>query len=410
MGAVFAQGTHQIFMLDGRTLEGTYVGIRDTKVQWKMTAGSATFPLDEVSHVEFPEPRQWEEVLELFEAEDYDKAIQRFKVIASSSPRLTYYPAPGNFATLANRRLLDCYRKKRDWKSLQSVYKKIDWSRLPKEDRKAQPLMAVWDAIGRKEWDEALELADSAEKKVMGIESDLGFARALCFRGKGDANRAVIALAEAYGPYPGQNREMAKETLIEAADILTRDPERRPELQALVHTYAGLFGEGALWADAKSLTRELLREPLNVSSTPTTSKGINASSGSSGLPVRYVRIHRTESVLYLGEVEIVSGGYNIAPNGRPKMSKEEDYAPAGRAIDDDRGDDSYALGRSDGKEAWWEIDLQRTVPVESITVFGEELEEFEGFILTAFDGDRQKVFESEPQKGIEEETKFVLNK
>jgi putative membrane-bound dehydrogenase-like protein len=114
---------------------------------------------------------------------------------------------------------------------------------------------------------------------------------------------------------------------------------------------------------------------------------------------RYVRIELfgEQRTLTLNEVEVYSGGKNIAPEG--KASQSTPNGSAARAIDGNKNPDFAAGGHSftkdKVKDPWWELDFGKERPIGGIAVWnrndaGKRL--IEGFYLTVLDEDRKLVF------------------
>ena len=90
---------------------------------------------------------------------------------------------------------------------------------------------------------------------------------------------------------------------------------------------------------------------------------------------RYVRVENPgpERIISLAEVEVLSGGVNIAPQGEAHQSSVTFGGPAELAIDGDKngnhdaGSVSHAGPETD---PWWELDLGEERPVDSISIWG----------------------------------------
>jgi putative membrane-bound dehydrogenase-like protein len=124
---------------------------------------------------------------------------------------------------------------------------------------------------------------------------------------------------------------------------------------------------------------------------------------------RYVRIALPgkKRVLTLAEVEIMSGGQNVARRGKARQSTTAHGGEAKRAIDGNK-DGVYANGGQthtdeQKRDPWWEIDLGREVSIESIRIWnrseanGKYSDRMGGFWLTVLDSSRKQVFQ---KKGI----------
>jgi glucose/arabinose dehydrogenase/azurin len=116
---------------------------------------------------------------------------------------------------------------------------------------------------------------------------------------------------------------------------------------------------------------------------------------------RYVRVELPrKGTLTLAEVQVFSGGNNVAPGGKAKQSSVASAGPASRAIDG-KTDGAYEAGTSthtrEGESSpWWELDLGGEKTIERVTVWnrtdGELGKRLDGFTLTVLDARRAEVF------------------
>jgi putative membrane-bound dehydrogenase-like protein len=128
--------------------------------------------------------------------------------------------------------------------------------------------------------------------------------------------------------------------------------------------------------------------------------GSAAVSLATGKPARFVRIELPgdKRILTLAEVEVVSGGKNVAPNGKATQSSTNGDAAASRAIDGNKDSDYGKKGQTHTSNAgttrpWWELDLGQTVSVEKVGIWNRKGFEgrLDGFTLTLLDADRKAV-------------------
>lgn len=117
---------------------------------------------------------------------------------------------------------------------------------------------------------------------------------------------------------------------------------------------------------------------------------------------RYVRIELPgkEKILQLAEVQVFSGGENVAPAGKARQSSV--YAGAGaRLAVDGNTEGEYARGsvaHTSGQEThpWWEVDLGQARPLDKVVVWnrtdGNVGKRLEGFSLVLLDDKRQAVW------------------
>jgi putative heme-binding domain-containing protein len=126
-----------------------------------------------------------------------------------------------------------------------------------------------------------------------------------------------------------------------------------------------------------------------------------AGGGARGAVGRYVRIELPGRgrTLTLAEVEVWSGGRNVARDGKASQRSTAHGGNAARAIDGQTsgayGDGGQTHTRENGRDPWWEVDLGTEIPIESIVVFnrtdGDLGKRLEGFRLAVLDSGRSEV-------------------
>ena len=117
---------------------------------------------------------------------------------------------------------------------------------------------------------------------------------------------------------------------------------------------------------------------------------------------RYVRIELPrEGTLTLAEVQVFSGGENIARHGKATQSSTVNNGVASRAIDG-HTDGNWSSGTlthttENENHPWWEVDLGYMRPVDSVVIWnrtdGTLGERLAGFTLTVLDENRREVFQ-----------------
>ncbi|CAN5909719.1 hypothetical protein BH11VER1_BH11VER1_09710 [soil metagenome] len=118
-----------------------------------------------------------------------------------------------------------------------------------------------------------------------------------------------------------------------------------------------------------------------------------------GKSARYVRIELPgeKRTLTLAEVEVISGGENVARKGKATQSTTAG-GPAERALDGNKDPEWGKGGQTHTNEnlpnTWWEVDLGSAVAVDSVGIWNRTGFEsrLDGFTLKLLDGDRKEVF------------------
>ena len=113
---------------------------------------------------------------------------------------------------------------------------------------------------------------------------------------------------------------------------------------------------------------------------------------------QFVRVrHKAKGILSLAEVQVMSGGKNIALNKQAKQSSTGWEGVANRAVDgktDGRFDQNSVTHTSGNDTPWWEVDLDKNEPVESIVIHNraEAPERLDGVIVELLNSDKKVVW------------------
>ena len=120
-----------------------------------------------------------------------------------------------------------------------------------------------------------------------------------------------------------------------------------------------------------------------------------------GKPARFVRVELpgNKRILTLAEVEVFSGGKNIARAGKATQSTTEADGAASRGIDGNKDSDWGKDGQTHTLNAgtanpWWEVDLGTVADIEKAGIWnrGGFENRLDGFTLMLLDADRKEVF------------------
>jgi putative heme-binding domain-containing protein len=134
---------------------------------------------------------------------------------------------------------------------------------------------------------------------------------------------------------------------------------------------------------------------------------------------RYVRIELPgrRKTLTLAEVEVYSGGRNIARTGKATQKNTGFGGDASRAIDGNTsgnyGDGGQSHTEENTANPWWEVDLGSEQPIASIVIYnrtdGGLGKRLDGYTLRVFDAaHRTPVFERKNQRAPDVKTVFLV--
>ncbi len=221
---------------------------------------------------------------------------------------------------------------------------------------------------------ELVKLATGAKQPVT---RQLGFVALIAADGKADAAWAL-----------GTKSARALQDLVRAVPLI-RDPGQRSDLYPKVSALlTGLPKELGLAKEGKTVSG------------------------------RYVRIELPgrQRTLTLAEVEVYSDGANVARRGKASQKNTAHSGDANRAIDGNKSGTYGAGGQTHTQEntanPWWEVDLQKEYPIESIVVYnrtdGNLGSRLKGFSLRVLDGGRNVVFRQDKNPAPEVKATFAV--
>lgn len=145
-----------------------------------------------------------------------------------------------------------------------------------------------------------------------------------------------------------------------------------------------------LYPKVEPLLQGLPKELMAVADKEKTTKG------------RFVRIEiiGRQKTLTLAEVEVISGGRNVARQGKASQKNTSHGGDAAKAIDGNKSGKFADGGQTHSQEntpsPWWEVDLGSEFPIESIAIYNRTDDglgkRLDGFTLKVFDSTRHVVF------------------
>lgn len=249
-----------VHLTDGTSTTVELVLVERGQIQWKNPANPAeamkSFLRSKIEYVDFPPTGLWKSAEDDFQSGNIAAAIEGYQAVAASRDD-HFYPMPGNFSSLALVRLLEIRRMQLDAKAVASQFGRVreEWTNLPPDYRKVDPVTAAWIATSEGKWEEVLGHLE----KVESPDPETFYLRGRAAEALGRPEEAIQHYAGAYVLNFGGFAEVTKQSLRRSIDLLAKinDKERRAELQAQAKLYRDLFGKGKLWAEAPKWVVEL---------------------------------------------------------------------------------------------------------------------------------------------------------
>jgi mono/diheme cytochrome c family protein len=191
--------------------------------------------------------------------------------------------------------------------------------------------------------------------------------------------------------------------------------EETPALAAAREAWMQAFRQAPVWGPLAGASA------VRVPGKGRFTVGVKEGEDLSGVPARFVRIELPGKGVYLSlaEVEVVSGGANVAPKGKAKQSSTAFNGAARLAIDGNTNGDYHAAGSVTHTDAnddpWWELDLGRTLPVERVRVWnrtdgGDGISSrLKGYRIRLLDEKRKPLQERRPEDFPKPSFEWVLD-
>lgn len=134
---------------------------------------------------------------------------------------------------------------------------------------------------------------------------------------------------------------------------------------------------------------------------------------------RYVRIELPKrGTLTLAEVEVLSGGQNVAKRGRATQSSTANGGSANKAIDGNTAGEFGAGGQTHTREntpnPWWELDLGNEMPIEGVTIWNRTEDglgkRLDGFTLRLLDDAKHEAWKKEGQPAPDVKVSYTISR
>lgn len=241
-----------IFLRNGEAQTVELVAADRGQIQWKTSVNAPDIRVtlrSQVNYVLFPTTEAWRSAEEAFESGNLRQAVQGYQRVINDK-QSHYYPFPGNFVSLAQERLLRCFRLQMDPAAIakQAEVVRGEFSNLPPEFRTVDPAVAAWTALSKGKWEEVLTTLEDV--KAPGPE--VFFLRGRALEELGRHPEAVQEYAGVYVLNFGGSVALTQAALKRSSALMAslNDKDRQAELKAQLKIYRDLFGKGKLWEGA----------------------------------------------------------------------------------------------------------------------------------------------------------------
>lgn len=234
-----------------------------------------------------------------------------------------------------------------------------------------------------------------ATVKDSSAQASADLSRILARQSAADLKAVRSELAALTAPaMPAATREAGVAALMLADGSITEAWSKAQQSAAALRDYLGaisLVPDATLRASADEGIRGLFKTlPAAIDKEVTGAKGTRG---------RYLRIELPrQGTLTLAEVEIMSGGKNIAPSGKATQKNTGYGGDASRALDGNKDANYGANGQTHSEEntdsPWWEVDLGSEVPIESVVIYNRSEDYYkrlDGFTISVLDSNRGSV-------------------
>ncbi|MEN8715978.1 MAG: hypothetical protein ABF384_13790, partial [Verrucomicrobiales bacterium] len=142
-----------IYLKDGQARTVELVSAERGQVRWRSSAAAkeeqATLR-SQIDFVAFPTTGAWREAEDAFESGRIPQAVTKYRLVIADQ-LAHFYPVPGNFVSLAQERLLRCFRRQMDVAAIakQAELVRGEFLNLPPELRVVPPEVEAWKALAK---------------------------------------------------------------------------------------------------------------------------------------------------------------------------------------------------------------------------------------------------------------------
>lgn len=214
---------------DGRSTRIELVAATRTSVRYRIPGGSKDvldFVLKDGATVFVPEPRDFAEAMDLYQARKHAEARARFVAVKER-----YRPIEGledSVSTLAAFYEMECLRKEGNLDGLAAALQKFTKGPLSREYQARQlELYVFWDAVRTKSWERLETLA--RERSNMRLPGDqraqIAYCQGLALENLQRSDEALISYNIAITADAGASVEITRQAALRILGLYHRDPE-----------------------------------------------------------------------------------------------------------------------------------------------------------------------------------------
>jgi tetratricopeptide (TPR) repeat protein len=189
------------------------------------TTATSTIPIADAKQFFFPEPQAFSTAMGQFRARDYKAALAGFSKVAEEFKGVRRLP--NNPSTRAQYFEIECLRLLGDYNKMSGMLGAFNKSGLTRENELRQlELNLMWDAVGRKAWEQLAHLVDQrSDARMPGNQiAQVAYCRGLVLEQKGEIDEALSAYNEAIVADAAASEVVARMAAINILTLIDSDP------------------------------------------------------------------------------------------------------------------------------------------------------------------------------------------
>lgn len=222
---------------DGGNLLAWITRSNEKKIQFKkseVATVTETADIDDFATIYLMHQDDFAEAVDAFEGGDYKAARDMFaKLKKRYEPIATL---KDNFHTLSAFYEMECMRELGDYKALSEALQSFKKEPLTREHQLRQlELYVMWDAVGSKQWDRVLTIADERDLEDLPDyqRAQVAFCKGLALQKTGKPDEALIQYGHATTADAGASEILVQKAVLNSLEIYMEDEQVKAAIGVL---------------------------------------------------------------------------------------------------------------------------------------------------------------------------------